>query len=314
MENKTISTLDMPREKWLEERRKGIGGSDAAAIMGLNPYKSPLAVYMDKTGRDVLNDTQSEPAYWGTVLEAPIAKRFAELHPEYKVRRNNHMMFSREYPFMLADIDREIRTEDGDRIGLEIKTVGTRSARYWENEEVPPYYICQLQHYACVTGFKRFIIVALIGGQTLVEREIPRDDDIISNLVHQEQDFWRHVVERNPVDWDGSANSWDILRSLYPKAEANKLIQLPANCADAIGQINEMNQYIESARHSLGEIEKQRDSLKQTLAAALGDAERGIIGNYEVSYKTVNCAEHTVAAHSYRKMNIKEIKPNELNG
>ena len=314
MENKTISTLDMPREKWLEERRKGIGGSDAAAIMGLNPYKSPLAVYLDKTGETPTDNAQSEPAYWGTVLEAPIAKRFAELHPEYKVRRNNHMMFSREYPFMLADIDREIRTEDGDRIGLEIKTVGTRSARYWENEEVPPYYICQLQHYACVTGFKRFIIVALIGGQTLVEREIPRDDDIISNLVHQEQEFWQHVVERNPVDWDGSANSWDILRSLYPKAEANKLIQLPANCANALENLRNMNEAIAAGKEVIKREEQQRDAVAQSLAAALGDAEKGVLGNYEISYKTVNRAAYTVKACSYRTIRVKEIKTNELNG
>ena len=78
-----------------------------------------------------------------------------------------------------------------------------------------------------VTGWKKFVIAALIGGQTYVERIIPRDEDIIANLTAQETEFWQRVVDGRPPEWDGSKSAWDILRELYPKSEPGKEIELP---------------------------------------------------------------------------------------
>ena len=155
----------MTREEWLEARRRGIGGSDVSAIMGLNPYRSALSIYMDKVGAVPVDASEmSEQAYWGTVLEEPIARRFAELHPELTVRRNNNILINSDYPFAIANIDREIR-DGNETYGLEIKTVGIRSAKFWEDNDVPLAYVLQVSHYMMVTGWQKFIIAALVGGR-----------------------------------------------------------------------------------------------------------------------------------------------------
>lgn len=129
----TISTLNMSREKWLQLRKSGIGGSDAGAICGLNPYASPMSVYRDKTSED-LSDLDSETMRQGRDLEDYVARRFMEA-TGLKVRRSNMMYRSEEYPFMIADVDRLIVGEDA---GLECKTASAYNADKWKDGEVPP--------------------------------------------------------------------------------------------------------------------------------------------------------------------------------
>ena len=113
----TISTKNMSREDWLSLRRTGIGGSDAGAICGLNPYSSPLDVYFNKTG-EAPETEDNEAMRQGRDLEEYVARRFTE-ETGLKVRRSNQMYRSIEHPFMIADIDRLIIGEDA---GLECKT------------------------------------------------------------------------------------------------------------------------------------------------------------------------------------------------
>lgn len=120
---KTISTLGMKREEWLKLRKKGIGGSDAGAVCGLNPYTSPVAVYRDKT-TDSVDMSDNEAMRQGRDLEEYVAQRFTE-ETGMKVRRSNKMYWSETYPFMYADVDRLIVGEDA---GLECKTVSAYNA------------------------------------------------------------------------------------------------------------------------------------------------------------------------------------------
>ena len=97
----------MARIDWLLDRRKGIGGSDVAAIMGLNKWKSAYQIWLEKTGQVGLSESDSEPAYWGTVLEEVVAKEFA-VRTGKKVRRRNQVFEHPEYPFLRANIDRDV--------------------------------------------------------------------------------------------------------------------------------------------------------------------------------------------------------------
>lgn len=302
-----VSTLGMSREDWLIARKGGIGGSDAAAVMGLNPYKSPVELFFEKVSDEPPEEEQSEAAYWGTVLEEPIARRYAELHPEVRVRRNNHILVHPEHKFLFANLDREVHTDDGETYGLEIKTASLNNAKKWEDGDVPIWYALQCQHYMNVTGWKKFVIAALIGGQTYVEREIPRDDDIIANLTAAEADFWRGVVDGRPPQWDGSKSAWDILRELYPKSAPGKEIELPPSLSVDIAMYQALNDQIKAAREAQKDTEKQLDAVKQKIAAAMGDAETGVLGEYKVSYKSVSVPEKVVRAYSYRRMTIKEF-------
>lgn len=308
-----VNTAKMSREKWLELRRHGIGGSDAAAIMGLNPWRSPIAVWAEKLpegmedAAPITDEPDSEAMYWGTVLEEPIARRFAQLHPEIKVRRNNHIIYHQAHPFIFANIDRECHMKDGTVCGLEIKTSSQRGESNWEDDAVPIQYVLQVQHYMMVTGWDRFFVAALIGGQSYVEREIKRDDEIISQLEAKETEFWHMVEERKAPEWDGTESAWEIIKALSPNATEGKEIALPTNLIDAIKNWQEMDKQLKVRADETKSLEAARDVWKQQVAAAMGDAELGELDSYRVTYKTTVRKEHTVKASSYRTLRLKEL-------
>ena len=144
---KTISTMGMEHEEWLRLRKGGIGGSDAGAVCGLNPYRSPMAVYWEKT-TDTLDLSDNEAMRQGRDLENYVAQRFTE-ETGKKVRRSNKMYWSETHPFMYADVDRLLVREDA---GLECKTVSAYNAGKWENGAIPMHYLMQCIHYMVVTG------------------------------------------------------------------------------------------------------------------------------------------------------------------
>src|SRR5690554_2691682 len=164
------NTLDMTREQWLEERRKGIGGSDAAAIAGLSRYRSPIQVYMDKLGL-IEPPEENEAMYWGRKLEDIVAEEFS-IRTGLKVRRRNAILQHPEYPFMLANVDRLIV---GKNEGLECKTTSAYRADEWKDDGIPWEYAIQCYHYMAVTGYKAWWIAALIGGNQFIYKRIERD-------------------------------------------------------------------------------------------------------------------------------------------
>jgi putative phage-type endonuclease len=133
---KLVKTQDLSREDWLSVRRNGIGSSDAAAAVGLNPYKSQLALWMEKTGRDDLfapidvND-ESTPVYWGTLLEPIVAAHYTKRSGN-RVRRVNAVLQHPDHSWMLANLDREVVGVPEVQI-LECKTAGVQGARLWKD-------------------------------------------------------------------------------------------------------------------------------------------------------------------------------------
>ena len=151
-----VGTKQLPREEWLTVRKQGIGSSDAAAAVGLNPYKSQLELWLEKTGRDTSLpklDPQDEdcPAYWGNILEPIVATHYSR-RSGHRVRRINAVL---QHPdpklaWMLANIDREVIGAPEVQI-LECKTAGINGARLWK-EGVPEYVQLQVMHQLAVTG------------------------------------------------------------------------------------------------------------------------------------------------------------------
>ena len=147
MYKKIFDSKNATREEWLKVRKLGLGGSDMAAVLGLSPWRSPIDVWLDKTS-DTVEEKESEPMYWGNVLEEVVAQEFAK-RSGYKVRNNNFTLQSEEYPYLLANIDREIVGLDA---GLECKTANAFKANEWDGDNVPDAYYIQCQHYMAVTG------------------------------------------------------------------------------------------------------------------------------------------------------------------
>lgn len=139
---KLISTNGLSHEDWLKYRKQGIGGSDAGAICGLNPYVSPMSIFYEKTSSEV-EDHDNESMRQGRDLEEYVARRFME-ETGLKVRRSNVMYQSEEYPFMLVNVDRLISREN---MGLECKTASAYNADKWTGESVPAHYEIQCHLY-----------------------------------------------------------------------------------------------------------------------------------------------------------------------
>lgn len=278
-----IKTKDLPREDWLAVRKRGIGSSDAAAAVGLNPYKSQLELWLEKTGRDGTlpkddpND-ETTPTYWGNLLEPIVAAHYTR-RTGNKVRRVNAVL-QHPHPsllWMLANIDREVIGTDEVQI-LECKTAGINGARLWR-EGVPEYVQIQVQHQLAVTGKSTADVAVLLGGQQLDIYRIPRDDALIGRLIPLEKAFWRYVETDTPPAADGSESAELALRCLYPQDSGQTIdfsqdVQLSATFADLV-----------NVRQSLAELEQQEALFKQALQQAMGEASKAIFETGSVTWK-----------------------------
>lgn len=295
------STKDMDRELWLQFRRKGIGGSDAAAIAGLSKWKSPVAVYLEKTGQSPLEEAQSEAAHFGTILEDVVAQEFTR-RTGLKVKRRNAILQHKEYPFMLANVDRLIV---GERAGLECKTASEYLKGEWEGEEVPAAYLLQCQHYMAVTGYSAWWIAVLIGGNKFVHKKIERDEEIIQYLINLESDFWNnHVVPQVTPLMDGSEASTALLKNMYPVGEPESETELPLEADMLLEQLEQAKQEATSASERVTELENR-------LKAMLGEYETGIASKHVVTWKntTRNIIDSKALAKDHPKLYQKYLKP-----
>jgi putative phage-type endonuclease len=203
----------------LEIRRRGIGGSDAAAIVGLDTYRSAVDVWMDKLGLSEEQDMEPEPAYWGNVLEEVVAREF-ERRSGLPVRRHTATMFHPKYHWMLAHIDRRIT---GQQRGLECKTINAFAG--WKLDQPLEKHLIQVQHYMAVTGFEMFHVAYLIGGQRFAMFEVPRDQELIDMLIDAEADFWQHVETRTEPPFNPEhPRAEELLRRMYPGTDGGTIV------------------------------------------------------------------------------------------
>lgn len=262
-------------EKWLEARALGIGGSDAAVIMGMNPYKSPYQLWLEKTGQAEAPDlSHVQAVYWGSKNEANIADWFQE-ETGKKVKRLGTLR-SKEYPFMLANVD---RTVVGENAGLEIKTAGVRQYRKWKDDEIPDAYYCQCLHYMAVTGADYWYIAVLLGGNEAKWKRIERNEEDIQHLIMAETDFWKLVETKTPPPVDGSDSCAAALSAQYKGGDPNFSVILQPSAEDVI-------ESLENDKAIMDALRKQITEKENRLKALLGNAEEGTTDHYRVLWKT----------------------------
>ena len=278
---KLVRTQDLSRDEWLTVRRQGIGSSDAVAAVGLNPYKSQLQLWMEKTGRDGAlpvvdpNDDQS-PMYWGTLLEPIVAAHYTR-RSGHRVRRVNAVLQHPEHSWMLANIDREVVGASDVQI-LECKTAGIHGARLWR-DGVPEYVQLQVMHQLAVTGKQAADVAVLLGGQELQVFRIERDDTLIAQLVALEQQFWGYVERDQQPPADGSASAELALRCLYPRDSGTTLdfstdLEMSGVFSDLL-----------AVREVITTQTALESQLKQRIQQRMGEATRAVFEIGEVSWK-----------------------------
>lgn len=270
-----ISTVDLPKEKWLSFRKQGITGTDAACIVGMNPWKSAFEVYQDKISDDILEIEDNEAMRQGRDLEEYVAQRFIE-ETGLKVRRANAIFQSDEYPFMLADFDRLIV---GMGAGLECKTVSPYGADKWSNGKIPVHYQLQCQHYMAVSGAKSWFIAALVFGKELIIREIKRDDDLTNTLIKIEEAFWNNnILGRVMPDPDGTKKCSEEIAKMYYRSDSEKTVSL-IGYDETLRRREELNELIEK-------LEKEKASIDQRIQLEMGDAGYALSESYRISWLT----------------------------
>jgi len=182
------------RGEWLEARRHGIGGSDAPAIVGVSPWRTPLDVYVDKIGEGL--ELEDNPAMaWGRALEPVIRQAYSDRTG--RAVRLPGMLAHPKHEWMLGNLD---GITDDQRV-LEIKTA--RTAQGWGEEGsdmIPLPYLIQVQHYMAVTAFPVADVAVLIGGSDFRLYEVPADADLQAQLIDAEAEFWKRVEAREPPE------------------------------------------------------------------------------------------------------------------
>lgn len=212
------------RDGWLEQRRRGVGGSDVAAIMGLSRYKGPYALWAEKSGLVEPDDLSGNQAVeWGNILEPVVAQHYKEAHPERLVRDERSTLVAKLRPWAQANIDRWVRDPDLGWGVLEIKTVGLRRAVDWD-EGVPLYYLTQVTHYMSVTGSPFADVAVLVGGQDYREYRVMRDEEDVRAVDAAVDAFWEHVRRGEPPEDDAMLGGAGALMGQFPRPSDDEVV------------------------------------------------------------------------------------------
>jgi len=282
-----IHTKNMTHAEWLELRQGGIGGSDVAAIFGLSPWRTPLQVWLDKTGRAEPKD-ETDAMYWGKVLEDIVATEF-QRRMDFTVRRYNYMIVDDEH-HMRGNVDRLI-VSPGDTAAvreqiytpylLECKTASQYAAAEWDDGP-PDHYKMQVQAYMALTGCQHAYIAVLIGSRDYRIYRVERDDQMIEAMRQYCRQWWvLHVVGDHAPD----ALTMADLQTLYP-------VSRPVTVAASSEVEDRIRDYARLVALAKGYGE-DADRIKQEICAIMQDAEilTDLTGKQLVTWKS---AKHSI--------------------
>lgn len=274
---------------WLRLRKSGIGGSDAGAICGVNPFSSAMKVFKDKTSEEI-EEQDNEAIRIGHDLEDYVAQRFMEA-TGLKVRKSNFMYRSKEHPFMIADVDRLVVGEDA---GLECKTASAYNADKWADGDIPLHYVMQCYHYMAVTGKKVWYIAAVILGMEFTYRRLEWDDALIERLISIEDNFWNnHVLKGTIPPPDGSKVCDEVIQQYFHTARKASAIKL-------VG-FDEKLRRREEILGFISELQEEQKQIEQEVKLFMQDNELASSEHFRVSWKNIDST----------KLDAKRIKEEE---
>lgn len=263
------------RDQWLEERRTGVGGSDAAAALGQSPHMTAQELYYVKLGTPLApRDGDGERTDFGRLMENVIAIQYAKRF-DVKLRRRNAILRHSKYPWMLANVDRLI---EGRKRGVEIKNVDATAFRFndeWGepgSDQVPTPYLLQTAHYMAVLDYPEWDLAACIGGNRLEVYHIARDYELEEMLIEGEREFWQHVEQREPPELDyRHATAIPFLKRLYGGTNG-ETVHLPAE-AEALHYAR--MDFDEQAKL----MDKGAEAARARLMQMMGNASVGLLPN-----------------------------------
>lgn len=263
----------MLTEENIANRKKGVGASEAATILGLNKSMSPYQLWRIKTGREDHQDLSHIPCvYWGQRLENLIAEEYAKKN-NCKVRRVIETLFHKEFPFMLCHLDRKVV---GQSKVLECKyAIFARDDWGMSGSDIVPLsYIVQVQYQLAITGYSEADLAVLISGSDYRQYHFKRDEQIINKLIEEVSAFWKCVESDTPPELRDRTDA----ELAYPFTNGN----LKQADTDTL-KVHE--QFCEK-RAAIKKLEEEKEQLADMLALTIKEAE-GLRTDTEVlvSYK-----------------------------
>lgn len=259
---RVLTEPDTPRAAWLELRRTGLGGSDALAVTGLSPWRSPMGVWLEKTNHPDAPPVEETPQMrWGHILEQPLSDWFTrqtgiQAHP----------------CGMLGHPDLEWQLYTPDRLAeddslVEFKTTSPWNADEWDDGKVSDHAELQVQHGMSVTGKQRAYVIVGIWGQEPQMRVVQRDDALIADLIKIESKFWDMVQSMTPPPLAHPVDS-GIMDHLYPNGNPDLSVELSPDAYHALIEYKKLTR-------QMNEMNAARDELRACIASELGDAAIG---------------------------------------
>jgi len=263
-----MSLQDTDRQRWLEMRKDGLGGSDAATIMGANPWSTPYALFLEKVGLVDTSDQDNERMLWGRKLEGVIAAHYEEVTGR-ALAPGVEMVFSRERKHLFANTDRMIlpiegRTKPGVYEG---KTTSAYNLDDWRGGKIPLYYQVQTQHYIYVTETDWGSVACLVGGQQFEWSDIERNDAFLKAYVKKADEFWDRVLNNDPPEMEGHPSERRALNLLYGE-DTGEVIELPE-------QVQEWADRMAEAKEREKAAKDERQSCETLIVGAMKDASFG---------------------------------------
>jgi putative phage-type endonuclease len=250
------------KQEWLRERKNYLGGSDLGAIAGLNPYRTALDVYLDKTSDDIRYET-SPAMRWGNLLEDVVAKEYSEVTGQTTAIEPN-TIYHPEYKFLGANIDRWVGNKE---YVLECKTAGFTRSKEWGEEgtdQIPESYLVQVAYYAAICAVPKVDIAVLIGGQDFRIYTYNRDKNLEEKLIKIACNFWHnHIEKRIPPKCVNTRDTFN----LFPQSN-NKEITAKENILAKLEELkmakaeeNRIADTIEKLKTDIQEFMKDYDVL-----------------------------------------------------
>lgn len=286
MSNGTITTITPIVEnhgEWLAQRRRGLGGSDIAAIVGYSPFQTAIDIWLTKTGQAPAK-AETPAMHWGHNLEAVIAEEYAAA-TGFKVEPGVHL----ERGCMLGNTDRMIPSEG--RI-LEVKTASPYKAKEWGEpgtSEIPDYYMLQVQWYLGLLPADEYIgadVPVLIGGNDFRIYHVGRDQELIDQIQAIGQRWWeKYIVGGEAPEPDGSIEDLRSRVQLHPKDNGKILTSTP--------ELDDLARQLDAVKAAVQNAEAQQEALELQIKNIIGDAS-GIKGeNWSATWKATRPAKVT---------------------
>ncbi len=248
---------------WLELRKKGLTGTDIAAIAGESPYESALSVYANKLSM-LPPKAENEAMAVGTFMEDPITSLWLKRNPDAKVRKVPYVLQHQDHDWMLGNIDRHIIAPSEGV--LEIKCVGPNAMRGWGSEDepkIPTQYHLQVMWYLMVCGLRDCRIAALLGGTQLIERVVTYDKEMAEAIMEISHQFWfDHIKKGVPPAIDDSQATTTALSGMFANPQERELV---------IPNLSPWLQRYDVVTAKIKELEKEKEGITNNLKAMIGD-------------------------------------------